>query len=139
MEKREMKEWGNLVRLAVAMVFLIGLMMMPASVSANPDNQVSITLPYSTMDVGANFTDAQYSVRLTVDDAIPAAANVTMANYITIYAAGDIGTDLALSAADITGIERVVLGVDPSTITSDANNDSSINSVDLTKTELVVL
>ncbi len=87
----------------------------------------------------ANFTGAQYSVRLMVTDAIPVSANVTMANYITIYAAGDIGTDLALSAADITGIERVVLGADPSTITSDANNDSSINSVDITKTELVVL
>ncbi len=85
-----------------------------------------------------NFEGAQYTVALTVDDDLTADDTQTLTSYITIYAAGDINGDLALNAVDITAIEMITALINPSTFTSDANDDGNINILDITSTEIAV-
>ena len=111
-------------------------------------SQTTSTLAVPTFDyanataagspLGSGFQGAQYTVALTVDDALTADDTQALNNYITIYVAGDINGDLALDATDITAIELIVALVNPQTFTSDASDDGNINAMDITKTELLV-
>ncbi len=85
-----------------------------------------------------NFEGALYTVALTVNDDLTADDTQTLTSYITIYAAGDINGDLSLNASDITEIEKITALVNPVTFTSDANDDGSVNILDITKTEIAV-
>ncbi len=85
-----------------------------------------------------NYQGAVYTISLRVDDALTADDTQTLTSYITIYAAGDINGDLLLNATDITAIEMITALINPVTFTSDANDDGSVNILDITKTEIAV-
>ena len=85
-----------------------------------------------------NYQGAVYTISLRVDDALTADDTQTLTSYITIYAAGDINGDMALNAVDITAIEMIAALINPETFTSDANDDGSVNILDITSTEIAV-
>ncbi len=102
------------------------------STDANP-----VTFDFATFanSVGAGFTGANYTVVLTVTDSLTVSDDETKVDYITINVAGDINGDFAILADDITEIELIIALVNPETLTSDVNDDGTVNALDITATE----
>lgn len=51
---------------------------------------------------------------------------------------GDASGDGVLNAADITAVERIIAGLDPSTPGADASLDGLLNALDITKVERLI-
>ncbi len=106
------------------------------------DTLAAPSFDYATATTGGgvaldvNFEGAQYTVALTIDDALESDDTVSTVDYVTIYVVGDINGDLALLADDITEIELIVAAVNSVTFTSDVNDDGSVNALDITKAEI---
>jgi hypothetical protein len=52
---------------------------------------------------------------------------------------GDANGDGNVSIADVTRIERIILGLNPKSPGADANGDGEVNSADVTKTERIIM
>ena len=63
-------------------------------------------------------------------------SKVRVAEY---YQPGDANGDDVIDMADVTKVERIILGVDPPTLEADANQDGEINMADVTKIERIIL
>ena len=96
-----MKRWKQLVAVAGGVCLLVGLVLVPATVSASPDNQVSITLPYSTMDEGAQFT---------MDVAIDNITNFDACNYDVVVDPANVLNLTAVTDGDISATTIPVIG-----------------------------
>jgi len=57
---------------------------------------------------------------------------------ITSVLPGDGNGDGSVNALDITKVERVIVGMDTQTPGADANGDGNINAMDITKIELII-
>ena len=90
--------------ISVTICLLLGLMLVPVNVRANPDNIVSITLPYSTMDVGATFT---------MNVAIDNITNIDATNYDVVVNPTGVLNLTNVTAGDIGGTTVPVLGFNP--------------------------
>jgi uncharacterized delta-60 repeat protein len=56
----------------------------------------------------------------------------------TTVTPGDGNGDGSVNALDITKVERVIVGLDAETLGADANGDGNINAMDITKIELII-
>ncbi len=79
-----------------------------------------------------------YTVELAIQDSLlPANDTETKSDYISIYRAGNVNITgdeaLYLNAADLTKLRLVIIGTDAATYTSDVNDDTAINAIDITK------
>lgn len=63
----------------------------------------------------------------------------TKAGYITVYKQGDANKDGDVNSLDITKTERIIVLLDGQTPGADANCDSNINSLDITQIELIII
>ncbi|MBA7669352.1 hypothetical protein ES703_77482 [subsurface metagenome] len=57
---------------------------------------------------------------------------------VTSVLPGDANGDSAINALDITKVERIIGGVDTETPGADANQDGSVNALDITKVERII-
>jgi len=57
---------------------------------------------------------------------------------ITSVVPGDGNGDGSVNALDITKVERVIVGLDAETLGADANGDGNVNAMDITKIELII-
>jgi len=95
-----MRKWKCL-GVAVTPCLLLGLMLVPVNVSANPDPTVSITLPYSIMDVGATFT-----MNVEIDNI----TNFDACNYDVVVNTPNVLNLTNVTAGSIGGTAVPVLG-----------------------------
>jgi hypothetical protein len=51
---------------------------------------------------------------------------------------GDVNGDGAVNTADITKVERIIVGLDATTTSADANQDGKVNAADVTKVERII-
>jgi hypothetical protein len=58
---------------------------------------------------------------------------------VTVYIRGDANEDGVVNMADVTRVERIILGLDPPTRGADANEDNQINMADVTRIENIIL
>jgi PKD repeat protein len=82
-----------------------------------------------------------YTISLTVTGSSTEAPTdgETKTGYIKIYIQGDSNDDGEINSLDITKTERIIVQIDATNPGADANLDSSINSLDVTKTELLIM
>jgi PKD repeat protein len=82
-----------------------------------------------------------YTVSLTVTGSSTGGPTdvETKTAYIKIYKQGDSNNDGEINSLDITKTERIIVSLDTGNAGADANLDSSINSLDVTKTELLIM
>jgi hypothetical protein len=66
-----------------------------------------------------------------------AQVTVTVTNPVHIH--GDANGDGQVNMADVTKVERIILGLDPATPGADANEDGQINMSDVTRIERIIL
>ena len=57
---------------------------------------------------------------------------------ITWVLPGDANGDSVINALDITKVEKIIAEVDSRTPGADANQDGNINALDITKTERII-
>ncbi len=60
-------------------------------------------------------------------------------SFCRIFYAGDANYDNKIDVGDCIAIERMIAGLDPVTITADANKDGVVNSEDIVKVQKVIL
>jgi len=58
---------------------------------------------------------------------------------IGVYKSGDANYDGSINSLDITKLERIIIGLDDRTLGADANSDGNVNALDITKVELVIM
>jgi len=58
---------------------------------------------------------------------------------IGVYKSGDANDDGSINSLDITKLERIIIGLDDRTLGADANSDGNVNALDITKVELVIM
>ena len=81
-----------------------------------------------------------YTVSLTVKDSLPTNSDAEIkAGYITTYNPGDANKDGSVNSLDITKVERIIIGLDSPTPGADANADSNVDALDVTKVELIIM
>ena len=107
------------------------------SVIAAPSFDYASATTGGGVALDVDFEGAQYTVALTVDDALESDDTVSTVDYVTIYVAGDVNGDIALLADDITEMELILALINPSTFTSDVNDDGTVNALDITKAEII--
>jgi len=56
-----------------------------------------------------------------------------------IFPTGDANEDGSVNSLDITKIKRIIMGLDEPTQGADANSDGNINAMDLTQIELIII
>ena len=62
----------------------------------------------------------------------------TELNQILGALSGDASGDGVVDAVDITGVERIIAGLDDQTPGADANEDGNINALDITRVEMII-
>jgi len=107
---------------------------------------VSGTVSYDSGTYTATFTptaklDSNTTYTVTLSTAITSAGGVALASAyswsFTTVFAGDANQDGSVNALDITKTERIAAGLDAQTPGADANQDGNINALDITKTERI--
>jgi PKD repeat protein len=83
--------------------------------------------------------NATYNVSLTVTDSLLDSDTKTKVDYLMAYKAGDANANGIVDMADVTKVERIILGIDLPTIWGDANQNSIIDMGDVTKIERIIL
>ena len=58
---------------------------------------------------------------------------------ITSVLPGDANGDGSINALDITKVERIIVGLDTETPGADANQDGNVNALDITKVERIIV
>ena len=58
---------------------------------------------------------------------------------IGVYESGDANDDGSVNSLDITKLQRIILGLDNRTPGADANDDGNVNAIDITKIELLIM
>ena len=88
---------------------------------------------------GTPTTDGLYNIKFDVHDsaAIPLTDSVTLT--LMVYLAGDGNGSGKVSIADVTYVERVILGLAAPTAGCDANISQTISIADVTKIERIIL
>ncbi|MFQ5925384.1 MAG: cohesin domain-containing protein [Dehalococcoidia bacterium] len=70
-------------------------------------------------------------------------ANELLATWIgdsvSVYKLGDANGDNTVNSLDITQVERIVLMLDVETLGADANSDGSVNALDITRIEQIIM
>jgi hypothetical protein len=108
---------------------------------ANPDNFVVAAI---------DLLDATQATNNTVTEILTGPDFGTLAYFTTVNFAlshplddapkfGDANVDGKVNMADITAIERIILGLSKGNINADANNNNKINMGDVVKTERTIL
>lgn len=80
-----------------------------------------------------------YDVSLTVTESLSTTNSLTKIGYVKIYKAGDANKDGNVNSLDITKTERIIMLMDVQTPGSDANGDGNVNALDITRTELIIM
>jgi hypothetical protein len=76
------------------------------------------------------------SVTIGVSDGQLSATKVF--NIVVSPRLGDVNGDGAVNTADITKVERIIVGLDATTTSADANQDGKVNAADVTKVERII-
>jgi hypothetical protein len=58
---------------------------------------------------------------------------------IGVYESGDANDDGSINSLDITKLQRIIIGLDNRTPGADANGDGNVNTIDITKIELLIM
>ncbi len=58
---------------------------------------------------------------------------------IEVYKSGDANDDGSVNSLDITKVERIIIGLDDQTQGADANSDGKVNALDITRVEMVMM
>jgi len=58
---------------------------------------------------------------------------------IEVYESGDANNDGSVNSLDILKLERIIMGLDNLTPGADANGDGNVNALDITKVEMVIM
>jgi len=80
-----------------------------------------------------------YTVTLKVTESLSTSNTVTKTGYISVYKAGDANGDGTVNSIDITKVERIIMTLDTSTPGADANGDGNVNAVDITRIEQIIM
>ena len=80
-----------------------------------------------------------YTVSLTVTDSLPTSDTETKTGYISAYNLGDANKDGSVNSLDITKLERIIVGLDEPTPGADANEDGNMDALDITRVELIIM
>ena len=87
----------------------------------------------------SNMTFSEGMLFDNTGEAIPVAQWLGDSVYISGFERGDANEDGVVDMADVTKVERIILGLDPPTPSADANEDGSIDMADVTKIERIIL
>ena len=79
------------------------------------------------------------TAKVWVDDVYAGEFTVSKVRVAQYYQPGDANQDGVINMADVTKVERIVLGLAPPTLEADANQDGEINMGDVTKIERIIL
>jgi len=80
-----------------------------------------------------------YTITLKVTESLSTSNTVTKTGYISVYKAGDANKDGTVNSLDITKVERIIMTLDVSTPGADANGDGSVNALDITRIEQIIM
>ena len=80
-----------------------------------------------------------YTVTLTVTESLSTSNTLTKTAYISVYKAGDANKDGSVNSLDITKIERIIMTLDATAPGADANGDGNVNALDITKIEQLIM
>jgi hypothetical protein len=94
---------------------------------------------FSTNISGLTLGITYYFKAVCFDSVNPEVSGVEKSFVFTVILRGDANGDGKITIADVTEVERMILGLDPPTIGADANNDGIINMADVTKIERIIL
>jgi hypothetical protein len=144
------------IRRMFIVVFICALLLMfplPAAgeqMSTPPDSRSSPVEEWS-QTFGGSSNDYGYSVAVTSDGGYIVTGRtqsygsggfdawlVKAGDSDTTVTPGDGNGDGSVNALDITKVERVIVGLDADTPGADANSDGNINAMDITKIELII-
>jgi hypothetical protein len=56
-----------------------------------------------------------------------------------VYTPGDANEDGSVNSLDITKVKRIIMALDSSTPGADANSDGAVNAIDITRIEQIIL
>ena len=85
---------------------------------------------------GTPTTAGSSSVTIGVSDGQLSTTKVF--NIVVSPRLGDVNGDGAVNTADITKVERIIVGLDATTTFADANQDGKVNAADVTKVERII-
>jgi hypothetical protein len=78
-------------------------------------------------------------VTLTVTDSFSPPYSVSKTISLKILLTGDANGDGSITMGDVTKVERIILGLDVTTLSADANGDGQVNMGDVTRIERLIL
>ncbi len=88
---------------------------------------------------GIPTVSGDYTVNVIVTDSLSPANSTSRIVTLKIYLVGDANGDGVVTMGDVTKVERIILGLDPTTPGADANGDGNITMGDVTKIELIIM
>jgi len=80
-----------------------------------------------------------YTVSLKVTESLSTNNTLTKTGYISVYKAGDANKDGTVNSMDITKVERMIMTLDATTPGADANGDGNVNALDITRIEQIIM
>ena len=99
----------------------------------------------SAKDGGSNGDVVHFKITTVLGDILgptdiwPGITYVSYPLYLVTSIPGDANGDGVVNMADVTKVQRIILGLDPPTIGADANMDGVINMGDVTKIMMIIL
>ena len=100
---------------------------------------LGLSLNSNGVIMGTPSTSGNFTATLSVTDSFVPANTASKTFSLKIFLRGDANEDGVVNMADVTKVERVILGYDLQTCACDANGDGAINMGDVTKIERLIL